>query len=86
MLGASKVQLATYLIGVFLFSISFLVFVNATVSFVITDLLHRDHCIVNTAGTLGFADELYVLVASPLWGLLSDRIGVRAVGYIQKSR
>ena len=30
-------------------------------------------------GTLGFADELLALVACPVWGLISDRIGVRAV-------
>lgn len=41
-------------------------------------LLHR-------VGTLGFADELVALVACPVWGLLSDRLGVRWVavlGYI----
>lgn len=33
----------------------------------------------DAVGTLGFADELLALVACPLWGLLSDRIGVRTV-------
>ncbi len=36
-------------------------------------------------GTLGFADELVALFACPLWGILSDRVGVRMVcvlGYI----
>ena len=33
-------------------------------------------------GTLGFADELVALVACPLWGLLSDRLGVRWVAVI----
>lgn len=30
-------------------------------------------------GTLGFADELVALVACPVWGVLSDRLGVRIV-------
>ena len=33
----------------------------------------------NAVGTLGFADELVVLVACPAWGVVSDRIGVRMV-------
>ena len=45
----------------------------------ITDLLYVHHGVGNAVGTLGFADELLALVACPLWGLLSDRIGVRAV-------
>lgn len=76
---ATKLQLSVYLLGVCLFSISFLVFVNATVSFVITDIIHQRKDIGDTAGTLGFADELLALVACPFWGLLSDRIGFRLV-------
>ncbi|KAL9640910.1 MAG: hypothetical protein Q9204_000503 [Flavoplaca sp. TL-2023a] len=72
-------QLSVYLIGVCLFSICILVFVNATVSFVITDLLHQKENVGDAAGTLGFADELLALVACPFWGLLSDRIGFRLV-------
>lgn len=30
-------------------------------------------------GTLGFVDELVALLACPLWGMASDRIGVRSV-------
>ena len=30
-------------------------------------------------GTLGFADELVALFACPVWGILSDRLGVRQV-------
>lgn len=34
----------------------------------------------NAVGTLGFADELVVLVACPGWGIISDRwLGVRLV-------
>jgi len=34
----------------------------------------------NAVGTLGFADELVVLVACPVWGIISDRwLGVRLV-------
>ena len=79
MFTATRTQAATYLLGVCLFSISFLVFLNSSISFVITDILRRNHGIGDAVGTLGFADELVVLVACPVWGLLSDRIGFRTV-------
>lgn len=78
----------TYLFGVCLFSISFLVFMNSSISFVITDVLQEKQGVGNAVGTLGFLDELVALVACPLWGVLSDRIGVRTVssGLILMSR
>ena len=79
MFTASRTQFATYLLGVVLFSISFLVFLNSSVSFVITDILGRQNNIGDAVGTLGFADELLALIACPLWGLLSDRIGFSTV-------
>ena len=79
MLTATRSQGVTYLLGVCLFSISFLVFLNSSVSFVITDLINERNGVGNHVGTLGFADELVALVACPFWGLLSDRLGVRAV-------
>jgi len=33
-------------------------------------------------GTLGFADEVVALVACPIWGLISDRLGVRWVAVL----
>jgi len=78
-------QASTYLVCVCLFSISFLVFLNATVSFVITDRIGQKERVGDAVGTLGFADELVVLIACPIWGLSSDRIGLRAVavsGYV----
>lgn len=79
---ATKLQAASYLLGVALFSISFLVFLNASISFVVTDIIGRKHGVGDVVGTLGFADELVALVACPLWGLLSDKIGVRNVAVI----
>lgn len=79
MFTATKTQVATYLLGVCLFSISFLVFLNSSVSFVITDILNQGEGVGDAVGTLGFADELVALVACPVWGILSDRIGVRTV-------
>lgn len=79
MFGATKLQVATYLLGVCPFSIAFLVFMNSEVSFVITDLIGRNHGVGDAVGTLGFADELVALVACPLWGVLSDRMGLRFV-------
>ena len=81
-LTATRVQAATYLFGIALFSIAFLVFLNSSISFVVTDVLGRKHKVGSAVGTLGFADELLALVACPLWGLLSDRIGVRAVAVL----
>ena len=79
MFTASKAQTATYLLGVCPFSIAFLVFLNSSVSFVITDIIGIERGIGEAVGDLGSADELLALVACPLWGILSDRIGVRTV-------
>ena len=79
---ASPSQVATYLFGVALFSISFLVFLNSSISFVVTDLIGQRHNVGDAVGTLGFADELVALVACPFWGLISDRLGVRYVAVI----
>lgn len=82
--ATTLLQAATYLLGISLFSISFLVFLNSSVSFVVTDLIGQKHGVGNVVGTLGFADELVALVACPVWGLVSDRLGVRwvaAIGY-----
>lgn len=48
-------------------------------SFVVTSLIGLEHGEGDAVGSLGFADELLALVACPLWGLLSDKIGVRYV-------
>ncbi len=75
-------QALTYLLGISLFSISFLVFLNSSISFVITDLIGVKDGVGNIVGTLGFVDELVALVACPLWGLVSDRLGVRHVAVV----
>jgi MFS family permease len=78
-------QASTYLFSVCLFSIAFLVFLNSSVSFVVTDLIGRKEAVGDLVGTLGFADELVALIACPFWGILSDRLGVRIVcvlGYL----
>ncbi|OAA66318.1 Major facilitator superfamily domain, general substrate transporter [Cordyceps fumosorosea ARSEF 2679] len=80
--STTALQATTYLLGISLFSISFLVFLNSSVSFVVTDLIGRKHGVGNIVGTLGFADELVALIACPAWGLVSDRLGVRWVATI----
>lgn len=80
--STTPLQAATYLLGIALFSISFLVFLNSSVSFVITDLIGVRRGVGDIVGTLGFADELVALVACPLWGLVSDRLGVRLVAVV----
>lgn len=80
--STTPTQAATYLLGISLFSISFLVFLNSSVSFVITDLIGQKDGVGDVVGTLGFADEIVALVACPAWGLVSDRLGVRWVAVI----
>lgn len=77
--STTVVQACSYLFAVCLFSISFLVFLNSSVSFVITDLIGVKDGVGDLVGTLGFVDELVALFACPLWGILSDRLGVRIV-------
>lgn len=48
-------------------------------SFVITDLIGIKDGVGDLVGTLGFVDELVALFACPIWGILSDRLGVRFV-------
>ena len=79
MFTATRLQVCTYLIVVCFFSISFLVFVNATISFVITNLLHQRKGVGDAVGSLGFADELLAIFACPFWGLVSDYTGARFV-------
>jgi MFS family permease len=80
--STTALQAVTYLLGISLFSISFLVFLNSSVSFVITDLIGKKDGVGNIVGTLGFVDEIVALIACPLWGLISDRLGVRWVAVI----
>ncbi|KAK9448517.1 major facilitator superfamily domain-containing protein [Limtongia smithiae] len=80
----TRLNVVAYLTSCF-FSIAFLVFLNATQSFVITVLLHVQTNIGDYVGTLGFVDELVSVVMCPLWGTLSDKIGTRpvcAVAYV----
>ena len=79
---ASRLQTLTYLLAVCPFSIAFLVFINSSISFVVTDLIGLHDGEGDAVGTLGFADELLALAACPIWGMLSDRIGVRYVSTI----
>ncbi|GAB0136792.1 hypothetical protein EsDP_00005083 [Epichloe bromicola] len=82
--STTTTQAVTYLLGISLFSISFLVFLNSSVSFLVTDLIGQKKNVGDVVGTLGFADEIVALVACPAWGLVSDRLGVRwvaAIGY-----
>lgn len=83
--STTTTQACAYLFAVCLFSISFLVFLNSSISFVVTDLIGVKDGVGDIVGTLGFVDELVALFACPFWGILSDRLGVRIVctlGYI----
>ncbi|KAG5963966.1 hypothetical protein E4U57_005716 [Claviceps arundinis] len=80
--STTTVQAVTYLLAISLFSISFLVFLNSSLSFVITDLIGQKDNVGDVVGTLGFADEVVALIACPAWGLVSDRLGVRWVAVV----
>jgi MFS family permease len=80
--STTALQAITYLLGISLFSISFLVFLNSSISFVVTDLIGQKENVGDVVGTLGFVDEVVALIACPAWGLISDRLGVRWVAVI----
>lgn len=80
--STTPLHATTYLLGISLFSIAFLVFLNSAVSFVVTDLLNIKEGVGGVVGTLGFVDEIVALTACPLWGLASDRLGVRWVAVL----
>ena len=77
--GATWLQVLTYLGGVAMGSIGLLVFLNASISFVITDVIHQNNQVGDATGTLGFADELCAIILSPISGYTADKIGVRLV-------
>ena len=58
-------------------------FLNSSVSFVITDLIGQKQGVGNAVGTLGFADELVALLECTAWGVISDRVGLRTVSLAQ---
>ncbi|KAF5102691.1 hypothetical protein D0Z03_000366 [Geotrichum reessii] len=60
-------------------TISFAVFMASTQSFILTDLLGMNTGIGHALGNLAFADELLTIALSPLWGVLSDKVGTRPV-------
>lgn len=84
-LPVSLSQASTYFIAVTLSSIAILVFLNASTSFLITARIGQREHVGDAVGSLGFADECFALVACPIWGVISDRVGVRFVtvtGYL----
>lgn len=86
-------HVTTYLVFLVLSSIALFVFLNSTISFVVSDILeirkgkHDKNILGNIVGTLGLVDEIIVIVSAPLWGILSDRWswggrkGVTALGF-----
>lgn len=69
----------TYLIFLVMATISLLVFINSSISFIVTDLLGISEGVGDIVGTLGFADEIVVILAAPVWGVVSDAVGERWV-------
>jgi MFS family permease len=72
-------HLFTYLVFLALSSVSLLVFLNSSISFIITDILNIHKNVGRAVGDLGFADELVVLIAAPAWGFISDHVAKRIV-------
>lgn len=82
--GVNWINFATYLLSAG-FSICFLVFLNSSQVFVITNLLGIKDKVGEISGNLVFADELLSIFLVIFWGALSDRIGSRFVnvlGYV----
>lgn len=87
-------HVTVYLLFLVLSSIALFVFLNSTISFVISDILeirkgkHGENILGNIVGTLGLVDEIIVIVCAPLWGIVSDRWGwggrkgVTALGFV----
>jgi MFS family permease len=73
-----------YLLALPLSSIALLVFLNSTLSFLLTNVFHTPASSLGSiSGTLGFTDELVAIFAAPLWGVISDgRIGTRGVSVL----
>ena len=71
--STTTTQAGSYLFAVCLFSISFLVFLNSSVSFVITDLIGVKDGVGDLVGTLGFVDELVAYVV-PVLPCLRNRV------------
>jgi MFS family permease len=69
----SSLNLWSYVIAS-LFSISFLVFINAAQGYVLADLLNvPTEELGNTSGSLAFYDQLLSIVMVYVWGFLSDK-------------
>ena len=79
--GISWINFATYLLSAG-FSICFLVFLNSSQVFVITNLLGIKDKVGEISGNLVFADELLSIFLVVLWGALSDKIGTRFVNVL----
>lgn len=87
-------HVTVYLFFLVLSSIALFVFLNSTISFVISDILEirkgkdGQNILGDIVGTLGLVDETMVIVSAPLWGILSDRWGwggrkgVTALGFV----
>lgn len=80
----SYVNVLSYFLSC-LASVCFLVFMSASVPFVITNVIGKKGPIGDDVGNLGFADQIVSIIMAPLWGALSDKAGTRIVtsaGYI----
>ncbi|TPX43266.1 hypothetical protein SeLEV6574_g05158 [Synchytrium endobioticum] len=77
--AVTRLNIISYLLAVFI-SIMFFVYLNASSGFLLSDVISLPrHLLGRAAGTLSFADELFSITATILWGIVSDVIGRRNV-------
>ncbi|EGC30876.1 hypothetical protein DICPUDRAFT_157347 [Dictyostelium purpureum] len=74
----SYLNLITSYLGSFL-SICFLVFINVAQPYILNSLNISDDRQGNVSGNISFCNEVVIVLASYLWGILSDKVGRRIV-------
>ena len=70
---------AVSLLSTAFLSISFLVFLNSSQAFVLSEILGLEERVGKLTGTLIFGDECVSLIMVLVWGVCCDEIGVREV-------
>ncbi|KAJ3361851.1 hypothetical protein GGF32_006879 [Allomyces javanicus] len=74
----STTHFLAFLVATF-FTVAFFVYMSSATAFVLSEILGLKEGQGNAAGSLAFYDELLSMVMVVVWGVLSDRVGRRAV-------
>ncbi|KNE63264.1 hypothetical protein AMAG_08408 [Allomyces macrogynus ATCC 38327] len=74
----STTHFLAFLVATF-FTVAFFVYMSSATAFVLSEILGLKEGQGNAAGSLAFYDELLSMAMVVVWGVLSDRVGRRAV-------